>query len=83
MPIFFFDTHDGGRHPDLEGVDLPDLDIAKHEAMRMAGEMLRDRPEEVWASHGWRICVTDQDHKPLFVIRVSATPGETVKLEVV
>ena len=72
MPIYFFDSQDGGRHKDLEGVDLPNLDTAKLEAVKMAGEMLRDYPNQLWRSHGWRVTVRDQEHQTLFVIRVAA-----------
>jgi hypothetical protein len=75
MAIFYFDTEDGGRHEDLEGVELADLATAKMEAVTMTGEMLRDRPDDLWASRGLRMTVADENHRPLFVIRVEAAPA--------
>jgi hypothetical protein len=75
MPIFYFDIEDGGRQEDREGVELADLAVAKMEAVTMTGEMLRDRPDEPWASRGWRMTVADENHRPLFVIRVEAAPA--------
>jgi len=72
MPIFYFDSEDGGRHPDLEGVELPSLDAAKLEAVKMTGEMLRDQPGQLWRSQAWRVVVSDHEHQTLFVIRVAA-----------
>ena len=60
MPRFFFHHTDGAFDPDDEGTDYPDLTTARAEAVRYAGEIVRDRPDEVWAGDTFRIEVSDE-----------------------
>ncbi|WP_336487793.1 DUF6894 family protein [Methylobacterium nigriterrae] len=42
MPRFHFNVYDGVRLPDAEGTDLPDWQAARLEAIRKAGEILKE-----------------------------------------
>lgn len=74
MPRFFFNTADGGRDEDKNGVELPSLAAARNEATRYAGSVLGDQPDIL--SNG-RFCVevTDADGELLFEIVTSMVDG--------
>ena len=43
MPLFHFDTVDTGKlFPDTDGVELPDSEAARKEALSMLGAIARD-----------------------------------------
>lgn len=43
MPRFYFDVRDqDGVHYDQDGIELPDIDTARHEAWRALGEMMQE-----------------------------------------
>ncbi len=44
MPHYFFNTSNGSPHVDDAGMDLPDLDAARREAVRYGGGLLSDDP---------------------------------------
>ena len=60
MPRFFFHHTDGVFDPDNEGTEFADLTTARMEAVRYAGEIVRDYPDEVWAGDTFRIEVSDE-----------------------
>ncbi|WP_129222237.1 DUF6894 family protein [Lichenibacterium ramalinae] len=60
MPRFFFHHTDGAFDPDNEGTEYPDLTTARMEAVRYAGELVRDSPDEVWKGDTFRIEVSDE-----------------------
>lgn len=45
---FFFTLAGAVHDPDNDGVELATISDARVEAARLAGEMLRDRPELAW-----------------------------------
>ncbi len=65
MPLFYFDTREGGKFiPDDEGLEFRDLDAAERAAAETAAEMGRDRlprgdsrdvTVEVRNEHGQRV----------------------------
>ena len=55
MPRFFFDFADGQRDPDIEGVELPDIQAARYEAVKLAASHLRDNPNELFTTGMWRV----------------------------
>ena len=59
MPRFFFHRADGVFDHDDEGTELPDLAAARIEAVRFAAEFMKDKPQEVWKGHNFRIEVSD------------------------
>ncbi len=46
MPLFFFHTHNGHDIIDDEGTFCADLDEARVEAIKAAGEMIRDQSRD-------------------------------------
>jgi hypothetical protein len=73
MARYFFHTEDGGRFPDDEGVDLPDLAAVRVEAVGVLADLLRDNPQEVLKTGRLRIVVVDERQATVFVLAVSAT----------
>jgi hypothetical protein len=72
MPKFFFHTEDGRCFSDEDGTDLPDLDAAKAEALRLIGEVAREDGAEFWTTGELRLTVADQRNLTLFALDVSA-----------
>jgi hypothetical protein len=71
MVRYYFHTENGRCFPDVEGCDLGDLDAAKHEAVRVLGEILRDS-DEFWETEQLRLLVSETAaaEDPLFVLEV-------------
>ena len=61
MPRYFFHRADGVFDPDDEGTEFPDLAAARIEAIRFAAASIKDKPEEVWKGHNFRIEVSDEE----------------------
>lgn len=72
MPIFHFNVHDGTSHPDVSGLDLPDVAAARKVAVKLASDLLRDQGEAFWNGEDWQIEVTDDRALTLFIIMFSA-----------
>ena len=78
MPIFHFHTHDdvSGLSPDWEGTELPDVETARHEALRLAGVIIADRGALGERLGAWRLELTDHDSVTLlnldFTVRAAA-----------
>jgi hypothetical protein len=68
MPLYHFNTVDGGRHRDIEGVELSDDDAARKEGIRFAGSVLAHEPDALWDGRDFRVEVTDHQHTLLFTI---------------
>lgn len=75
MPSYFFEIEDGSGVEDDDGIELPNLGAAREQAVRLMGELLRDRPVALWAARRWRLTVKDADKRPLFKIAVTVTPS--------
>jgi len=71
MPRYFFDTQDGEAVADAEGVELPDLAAAQIEAVRLAGELLREHAEQFWLTRIFSVSVTDAQGAAQFVITIA------------
>jgi hypothetical protein len=76
MPQYYFHIEDDRTEVDQIGMELPDLEAARAEAIGAAGELLRDgAAKSLWSGKPWRMWVTLSPfaaEKPLFVIRFSA-----------
>ena len=72
MPRYFFHVYDDTDVPDLIGTEYPDVYVAQAEAVRTAGEIMRDLGRKFWAGDEWRLEMTDAEGKVLFVVRFSA-----------
>jgi hypothetical protein len=76
---YFFNLAGAVYDPDNEGFELESLSDARIEAVRVASEYLRDRPEVAWLGDEFRLEVTNSDRVLLFTfiaLGVDATvPG--------
>jgi len=60
MPRFYFHIVDGSARADDTGEELPSIDVAKIEAARLAGAVLREGiADEIWGGSPWRVVVSD------------------------
>lgn len=66
MPRFHFNVYDGIDEPDREGTDFRDWDAAREEAIRLAGELLRDSAKQMALGEDWRMEITDETGLILF-----------------
>lgn len=72
MPRFFFHVDEERR--DTVGVDFPDRETARGEAIRAAGEILRDI-DGAFAGQEWRMTVIDENGAVVLELRFSVTEG--------
>ena len=79
MPRFFFHVDNGEFVPDRVGTDLPDVNAARMEAVRAAGEMINDAKESFWEHlTPWLMHVTDVDNRLQFTLEfVAKVPSGT------
>ena len=67
---YFFNERNGEFRPDYEGQEFANLAEARLEAVRYAGEVLRDHPTLVWTGQDFRIECTNGDKLLLFTVIV-------------
>lgn len=72
MPRYFFNVIDGTSIIDKDGTVLPSIYVAQAEAIRFAGEVLRDMGGRFWNGTEWRLEVSDEGGQVLFVLHFSA-----------
>ncbi|MBP2495365.1 hypothetical protein ABID82_002302 [Methylobacterium sp. PvP062] len=70
MPRFYFNVHDGKSGLDVVGTELPDIPTARIEAVRLAGEILRDEAPHIVLDNDWRLEVTNHRGLVLFQMAV-------------
>jgi hypothetical protein len=77
MARYFFNVHDGSDYLDTVGTKLLGLTAVHEEAVRTAGEMLRDGGrEDLWSGEQWRMIVTDESGLEVLTLTFSASqPG--------
>jgi len=80
MAKFFFHTEDGGVQPDEDGIELGSMSDAQYEAVRVLGEILKERATDFWNDGGLRVTVTDDQDLVLFMLDVSATIAPAASL---
>lgn len=61
MPRYFFDSIDGDRFHDDEGMDLADDAAARREALVLLGEVLRERGDAFWKTGRFTLSVRNED----------------------
>ena len=66
---YYFNEKDTAYRADDEGLEFAGIDQARLEAVRYAGEVLRDHPTLVWTGEDFRIEVTDS-RRLLFTVIV-------------
>ena len=71
MPRYFFHTFNGHPFPDMDGIELPGLEEARRQAVRTAGEIIRDSGSESWRRPDWHMEVIDGVGQPMLWLRFS------------
>jgi hypothetical protein len=79
MPRFHFHVHDGVSSLDVEGSELPDWQTARTEAIRLAGEILKDDAHRIGLGEDWRIEVTDHTGLILFQMMFQVIEAPVVR----
>ena len=82
--LFFFNQLNGESRPDDQGTDFATINEARLEAVRYAGEVMRDHPTLVWEGEDFRIQVTDDTKLLLFtviVVGVDAPAGKDLAIK--
>lgn len=72
MALYFFNIHDGADLPDEVGTELPDLRAVRAQAVRSSGEILRDYSAAQFEHLDWKMTVTDEAGRVVFMLRFSA-----------
>ena len=77
VPRFHFNVYDGIELLDNAGVDLPDTNFARREAIRYAGTLLEDGAKKNSLGDEWRMEVTNDVGLVLFRLdfQVSESPA--------
>jgi hypothetical protein len=60
MKRYFFDTTDGDRDIDRDGVEFPDDGAAREAAIRYAGSMINDKPSLTMPDQPFRVYARDE-----------------------
>ena len=71
MPRYFFHVHDDEDTPDDTGTELPDRNAMRTEAIRLAGEILRDLSGKL-AGEQWSMMVRDEAGLQVMALEFSA-----------
>jgi hypothetical protein len=72
MPRYFFHFGDTDAGLDIRGQELADDNTARIEAVRLLGEILKDKAGEFWDEQSMKLIITDHSGLMLFVLDVSA-----------
>lgn len=78
MPRYHFHVEDGTHLRDEDGVELPDLQAARCEAIKFAGSLICDAHDSFWALDDWRMTVTDADGLTLFCLILTSIEAASV-----
>jgi hypothetical protein len=73
MPRYFFHVDDGNSTRDGEGLYLADIEVAKCEAIKMAGRIICDAAADFWGRSEWSMTVTNEVGLALFTLQVVGT----------
>jgi uncharacterized protein DUF6894 len=75
MSLFFFHVRDGTF--DGDGVEFPDLEAARREAIVACGELLREVLAAIWNGDSVRLWVTDRpDGQGNTLYSLNISPGD-------
>lgn len=72
MPRYFFTSDGLLPASDNEGTELENLEAARIEAIRMAGEILTYQAADFAGDVTWRVTVHDASRRPMFALRFTA-----------
>jgi uncharacterized protein DUF6894 len=67
MPRYYFSLKNGRPFRDVDGLELPDIDAVRTEAVGFARDVMRMEPErQDWSQ--WAVCVTDDAQKSVITV---------------
>lgn len=72
MHTYVLEIDDGRVAAEPYELGLADLNAARVEAARLLGAMIKDAPEEFWATMDWRVRVSDDAGLLMFEIHAFA-----------
>lgn len=75
MPRYFFHVHDGVEQIDEEGTVFHDIVIARAEALKLAGDIIKDAGIRSDLGEDW--CITVTDDVGLILFRMDFVVAET------
>lgn len=78
MARYFFNVVEDDHKVDSIGTDYASPEIARMEAVRFAGEMLKSEPERVWKGAELRIEATDAWGTILFTLLIAGVDAEAL-----
>jgi hypothetical protein len=73
VPRYFFNVHDGRSQLDTDGTDLTGRDDARHMAVQLAGEILRDEALRQTVGDAWCLEVLDEAGKSVCRVNVDVS----------
>jgi hypothetical protein len=76
--LCFFNLAGAIYDPDVVGLEMPTIGEARLEAARYIGEVIRDKPDLVWAGEEVRVEVTDERRLVLFTVAVFGVDAAAV-----
>ena len=79
MPFYHFNVDGGVPAPDLGGTELGSLEIAKCEAIRLAGRLICEAAADFWDRAEWTMTVTDGRGLSLFTLHIVGTESPATK----
>ena len=75
MACFHFNVYDSRGMMDVDGTELPNIQVARIEAQRLAGDIIRDAAACGDLGDEWRVEVTD--HTGLLLFRMDFMVAES------
>ena len=72
---YFFHVLDGQAYTDREGAELPSLQQARVEAVRILADFLGQKPEAFWRDDGFALTVQDARRVTLFTLQLTVVPA--------
>jgi len=75
VPRYFFDVHTEALEKDDQGHELPAIDVAHVAAAELAGELLRNHPENILLGDEWKVEVRDESGAVLFSLLMLSVPS--------
>lgn len=79
MARYYFDTIDGTKAVDDEGVELATLEDARVVSTKVLGEVLKHQPGEFWHNKQFRVIVREAE-ATRFVLYASVVEGADAEL---
>ena len=76
---YFFNQLNGELKLDDDGMEFASIRDARIEAVRYAGEVIKDHPTLVWTGEDFRIEVTDENALLLFTVVVVGVDAPAAK----